>query len=74
MLISHIYFREDRDAPKKTMTSPNPTPRSNPNRTLLINRPNNKPSTIANIKAISPLLKFGFLSVLMSYFNLSESR
>jgi hypothetical protein len=47
------------------MTSPNPTPRSNPKRTLLMNSPNNKPSTIAKIKAISPLLKLGFLSVLI---------
>jgi len=65
MLICHIYFRDDRDAPKKTMISPIPTPTSSPTRTRLISIPSNKPSTIANIKAISPLLIPGFLSVLM---------
>jgi hypothetical protein len=60
------YFREDRDAPKKTMINPIPTPISKPTRTLLISRPSNKPSTIAKIKAISPLLMFGFLSVLIN--------
>jgi len=59
MLISHIYFRVDL-APRKTITNPNPIPRINPIRTLLIKIPSNNPSTMANIKAISPLLISGF--------------
>ena len=62
-MISHFQFREDLDAPRKTIARPNPTPRINPNLTLLISNPSNNPSTIAKINAISPLLKLGFLSV-----------
>jgi hypothetical protein len=55
------YLREDLFAPKKTMINPSPTPTINPIRTRLMNNPSNRPSTIAKIKATSPLLTLGFL-------------
>ncbi len=66
MLICHIYLREDRDAPRKTIINPSATPISSPTRTLLMNIPNNSPSTIANKKATSPLRIPGFFSVLIN--------
>jgi len=61
------YFREDR-APRKTMINPSTNPISKPTRTLLINNPSSKPSTIAKINDISPRLTLGFLCVFIIQF------
>jgi len=71
MLFCHFYLREDLVAPKKTMISPNPAPISRPSRTRLMRKPSNKPNTIANMKATSPLLKLGLRCSLMFYIQAS---
>jgi len=56
------------------MINPSTKPISNPTLTLLINNPSIKPSTIAKINDISPLLALGFLCVLINQFILTDQR
>jgi hypothetical protein len=53
----------DRNQPVITIRKPSTNPINIPILTLLINIPTTRPSTMANIKAISPRLILGFLSM-----------
>ena len=65
------YYFRDR-APRKTMINPSTNPMSKPTRTLFINNPSSKPSTIAKINETSPLLVLGFLCVLILKFQMTR--
>jgi hypothetical protein len=57
----------DRNQPVITIRKPSTKPINTPTFTLLINIPNTRPSTMAKIKAISPRLILGFLSMFIVY-------
>lgn len=73
MLISHIYFRVDLKYPNKTIVAPNTKPRTIPSLTFLIRIPTTRPSMIAKINAISPLLILGCFSLFINKVSIQTS-
>jgi hypothetical protein len=65
------YRLVDLNNPVNTIKRPTAIPIINPIRILLMNMPRSNPSTIATMKAISPLRAEGFLSVIktLSYYS-----